>query len=119
MYPSYVVIKYRDSAKVLKDIAGLQEDRKQALATRRAVGGTGTASECIEIERTISKLIDEVMDNAPKTSDIIPAAAEPLRVDSRNYRSRERDGQWSSEHGLVIEFSPGGNDRRYHNEGSG
>ena len=118
MYPSYEVIKYRDSAKVLQDIVGLQEDRSKALATRRAVGGTGTASECIEIERTISRLIDEVIENAPKTKDIIPAAAEPLRVDSRNYRSRERHGQWSSERGFTVELGisrdDGGN---YHASG--
>ena len=116
MYPSYEVVRFRDSAKVLKDIQEIT-DRPLVDLTQTTVALS--AGVLAARNRDTAELISEVLRNAPKAKDIIPAAAEPLRVDSRNYRSRQRDGQWSSERGSVIEQRLGGDDGRYDNPSGG
>ena len=101
MLRSYGVVKFRHPHLVLQRVSELLSkylsDSFDELKTR----GSDASGELSLMHEFVENLAVEMTD-APKTTDIIPAAPEPLRVDTRNYRSRERDGRGPSGSGPSV-----------------
>ena len=100
MLPSYEEILYKDSGKVLRAIQEII-DRPEVLAllgldTSTVVVGSGRTAHS-----TLGLIVEEI-ENAAKTSNIIPKTEGPLSMDTRNHRSRQRIGGRASFGGLTI-----------------